>query len=271
MMMGHFYRENTAKLQAIFCWFLLFLITAIYFNGTRFLPNEADFRDNLKYLSDLKFRGLKDASINQFLFGSEGLGNFSEKYYSLEREYDYQRKWGLLDASSERVFYNRHSQLSQEALGAMKGYHESYWSKALTKGIKDKLDLTGMKTPGMILLAAAAIYTGRTLEQKVSDNVLLKSRTSMNNAHFMGQTIGVESPLASGSLEYCDADYKVGLSKTIGLISASAGASYAIQSQTRTLNFSKQLTEHVGVSYDQANSQQAPTSHTLGIGFSTGF
>jgi len=272
MALERFYQKYSNQLKAIACWILLISFTMIYFNGTRFHYGENE-------LSNVTYKGQgKDQSFNRFFFGANGLGDFIQKYYALEKEYETNRNWGLIDSWSERTYYSRYSELSRDALGSMQVYQEKFWSEAVKNRVKNESLAKTMKTPAMIFLAAAAIYTGRTLEQRIDDDILLKSRTSMNNSKFMGEMVALDTGLANGSFEYkardanqSDEDYKAGITKNINLISATAGASYATQSQTRTLSLSKQISDHVSLSYDHAQSQKTPTGHTLGLGFSAGF
>lgn len=251
--------------QSILCWILLIAFTLIYFNGTQ--------------IDDTKILKLKsDNSINNFIFGEDGMGNFVHRFYSLENEYRYKQNWGLNDAWTERNYYSLNSKLGSDALSGMRDHQGRLWSNALVNSVKNEPLIKALRTPAQYALIAVAIYSGKTIEQNIGDDFILRSRSHFQSSQFKGEHIGVDTPLINTSFEYMSVkntnvsaeefkEYKVGLSKNISQISTSVGTSYSMQSKTRSVSLSKELAHGVGVNYENTQSQKTSNSYKLGVGF----
>ena len=256
----------------------LSFLTLIYLNGKR-IKNpflDSDF-ENSSYLSDTTYFGTAGFS-NQYLliFGSEDLATRAA-FESMSQDYELKSHYGLLNINGERAFNQQFLKFSETAFD---NYQKSRAHLA-AKGATSKLSaFSDLKTPAAIMAFMAAMYTGRMVEYRASNDLRIRSQSLISDNRVNHQYLGVDTHLLTGSVDYLGQgsagqsssdDYKAGFSGKSESLGAQAGAAYTMKSQTVTMTLSKKITENVNVSYDRVEPASSKTEHTVGVGFTSGF
>jgi hypothetical protein len=218
---------------------LLVIVTAIYLNGTRILgPTE-----NFKYLSDLGNREGPSA-WNEYMYGKPGSWGSMSAYEALDREYERERNYGLLDHETEAAYRRKFQALAQNALKSWQRYQADTLAKGLTRKLDERFEIKSFfegNSPLMALGIVAAAYTGRTMRYHLSDRSTIESRTLMEGSKLTSQYLGYSNRLLAASL----------------------GATYA--EGHGSLVVSKAITPEVSVNYQNSGD------HAVGVTYSRGF
>ena len=217
----------------------LVAVTSVYLNGTNiFLP------DNFSYLSNYKYQGV--SFYESDVFGGKKDWASMSAFTSLSDERESRKNYGLLNPYDEARYHRQFIGLASSALSELQGFHLHSLKSSASDGAKKKLaieSLKASKSPLLLVGVAAAVYSGRTMHYRLSDDLALESQTQMSHSQLSHQYLGWSS-------------------QELG---ASVGGVYGREDQSMSFSVRKSLSSNVGVNYDKT------AENSVGINYSSEF
>lgn len=217
----------------------LLVFTTIYLNGTRvFAPPSA----NSTYLSNLNYSA--ESGWQSAVFGGRDRWNSMDTYRHLLGEYDEKRAYGLLNVYDEASYSRRFSELAASALHDLESFHTRAYGKRFAGQLAEELNIKALiesKSPLLIFGALAAVYTGRVIRYRLSEQIVVETRSSFSRSHFEEQYLGWRHATSGTS---------------IGTNFGGAATS---------VSMSQQITPEIAVTYDKR------ADHSVGVRYTQGF
>ncbi|MBC7693027.1 MAG: hypothetical protein H7222_14790 [Methylotenera sp.] len=214
------------------------------------------------------FLSTLDPQLNQKssepLFDPRVSADMQMRYNDMNREYDMRKTHDLVSMEEEREHNRKMSQFSRQAATAYGRGHVAVKLANLQRSIENEPSLA---RPAAVVVAAAAIYTGKEMKYRVTDDTHLVGRTDGPNRE---ANFRIDSPLLDSRLDYKAGfddqpanllnqheTMKVSVARGLPLWNLRSGLTYGSSSATVTASISKQLNPNLTCVVDSAHSSRS--------------
>jgi len=260
--------------------------SVLYFNGTlvKRIPGVDIFRSSTQTAYGAL---VPPINWNQVLMGTSIDSAATQRVGLMLDRIEREKSWGRVGLASQGTYYQELASVSEESISSVSRLigrtQAQRVGRSGNKAIEQNEDLQSLRTPAAIVAGMTAIYTGRMLRYKVSDDFRLASRSDFSQNQFNGQQLHVITPWVNAMMAYAHIDARsagnhsqdslqTSVSKDFNEIGLRARAAYGNTTGATTYGLSKSITEEVTVSYDETTrAASSPANRSVGVGYSHGF